>query len=105
MYRFFRDRQPAGPELILLPLLSGLMGEDQAERLVSYYFHEYSSTEGDLLLSGDEVMSLVGIGPGPELGKKMEQLREAECVGLVTTVEEAREFILKNRLTKQESMG
>jgi len=44
-------------------------------------------------------MELLGIGPGPQLGRILETLREAESVGQVTMASEAREFILKNQLT------
>ena len=105
LFRFFRDRQPAGPELVVLPLAARVITPELAVRLVSYYFHDYRPQEGDLLLSGDQVMALLEIGPGPELGRVMETLREAESLGRVSTSAEAREFLLKNQLTNREPMG
>ena len=105
LYRFFRDRAPAGPELLLLPLAENLVAPDRAARLVSFYFTGYRATDADLLLSGDQVMELLGIDPGPELGRRMESLREAESLGIAVTEEEAREFLLKKQLTKEEPMG
>jgi poly(A) polymerase len=105
LYRFFRDRAPAGPELLLLSLADKLVAPERAARLVSFYFTGYRSTDADLLLSGDQVMALLGIDPGPELGRRMESLREAESLGIATSEAEAREFLLKKQLTKEEPMG
>jgi len=104
-FRFFRDRQPTGAELLLLPLASGLISLELAERMLSYYFHRYRPDEGDLLLSGDDAMALLHIPQGPELGREMERLREAESLGLVTTADEAREYLLKKQLTEQGLPG
>jgi poly(A) polymerase len=53
-------------------------------------------------LSGDEIMAILGIGPGHQVGEAMEQLRDAECTGLVNNKAEARIFLEKNLLTKKE---
>jgi poly(A) polymerase len=105
LFRFFRDRAPAGPELIVLPLAAGVITSELAARLVSYFFRDYRPQEGDLLLTGDQVMALLNIGPGQELGRVMETLREAESIGEVSTTAQVREFLLKNQLTNREPMG
>ena len=105
LFRFFRDREPAGPELLVLPLANNAISPGLAVRLVSYYFHSYRPSEGDLLLTGNQVMALLGIGQGPELGRILETLREAEALGHVATEAEARDFLLKKQLTKEEPMG
>lgn len=99
LYRFFRDREPGGPELVILPLAAGIVGREITSLLVSYYFSDYRASDADLLLSGAQIMDLLGIGPGPRLGEILETLREAESTGRVATAGEAREFILKNQLT------
>lgn len=99
LYRFFRDREPGGPELVILPLAARAVAQKLASRLVSYFFRAYRASDADLLLSGAQLMELLGIGPGPRLGEIMETLREAESTGRVATAGEAREFILKNQLT------
>lgn len=105
LFRFFRDREPAGPELLVLPLANNAVSPELAVRLVSYYFHSYRPGEGDLLLTGNQVMALLGIGQGPSLGGILDALREAEACGHVTTEAEARDFLLKKQLTKEEPMG
>lgn len=102
-YRFFRDREPAGPELLILPLASGLFSPQLAGQMLSFYFHRYRPGEGDLLLNGDEVMALLRIPQGLELGRQMELLREAESLGLVATAGEAREFLLKKHPFRTET--
>lgn len=95
LFRFFRDRDPGGPELVLLPLAAQLIDVKTAARLVTYYFRDYRRETASLLLTGDQVMELLDVGPGPQLGRILETLREAESTGQVSTVGEAREFLLK----------
>jgi poly(A) polymerase len=99
LFRFFRDRTPGGAGLVILPLAAGFVDRGTAARLVSYYFQAYSADAANLLLSGDQVMELLAIGPGPQLGRILEALREAESTGQVGTIGEAREFLLKKQLT------
>ncbi|MHC1698945.1 MAG: CCA tRNA nucleotidyltransferase [Geobacteraceae bacterium] len=99
LFHFFRDRAPGGAELVILPLAARLIGPEAAGRLVTYYFRDYRTDDANLLLSGGQVMELLAIGPGPQLGRVLESLREAESIGQVGTIGEAREFLLKNQLT------
>lgn len=45
------------------------------------------------LVSGQDVMTLAGVGAGPDVGKLLEALREAQLKGEVTTAEQARDFL------------
>ena len=45
------------------------------------------------LISGEEVMEILGIGPGEEVGAILKQLHEAQIKGVVTSKSEAREFV------------
>jgi len=45
------------------------------------------------LLSGKEVMAVAGLAPGPEVGRVMELLAEAQLRGEVATAEQAKEFL------------
>jgi poly(A) polymerase len=47
------------------------------------------------LLTGNDVMMLLGLSPGPRVGQALELLKEAEAVGDATTREEA-EALLRN---------
>jgi len=45
------------------------------------------------LLRGEEIMKLRGLSPGPEVGRLIEALREAQLEGAVKTATEAKKFI------------
>jgi hypothetical protein len=49
------------------------------------------------LLSGDEVIKLLKIDPGPEVGSAISALVESQALGEIKTKEEATEFILKRK--------
>jgi len=103
MYRFFRDREPAGPGMLVISRAAGAVSEDVFRRLVQFWLRDYDPDVPDLFLSGGEIMEILGITPGKTVGQAMAQLREAESVGIVNSREEAREFV-KNLLTKEEAM-
>ena len=99
-FRFFRDREPAGPGLVIIALADGTISNNLSAQLLGYFAERYDPEEGGLLLSGEEIMDLLGIGEGLEVGEAMERLRDAECCGIVNSREDAREFLRKNLLTK-----
>jgi hypothetical protein len=105
LFRFFRDHEPAGVELALFALARGELSQSRCAVLFSYYFNEYDPGADDLLLSGEEVMGILGSGSGPAIGEALERLRAGERRGLVNSSEEAREFLYKNLLTNQEPMS
>jgi hypothetical protein len=71
---------------------------------MGFFLRDYDAGEGDLFLSGGEIMDILGIPPGRTVGRAMARLREAEGKGQVNNREEARQFI-KNLLTKEETIG
>ncbi len=46
------------------------------------------------LLTGEDVMALLGIGPGPAVGQALREVAEAQALGEVRTPEEARALVL-----------
>jgi poly(A) polymerase len=104
LFRFFRDRHPAGPGLVILALAAGAISPSLASRLFDYYWRNYDPAADDLFLTGAEVMSLLGIGEGEAVGAALAALREAESRGLVNDREEARAFV-KNLLTREPSIS
>jgi poly(A) polymerase len=105
MYHFFSDSDPAGPEIALFALAGERACRDFCVRLVAYYFSDYPAAGAGLLLSGAEIMHLLGIGPGLAVGEAMERLKKAESIGMVNTRAEAEAFLKKNQLTKEEPIG
>jgi poly(A) polymerase len=102
-YRFFRDREPGGGGMVIIAFASGVIASPLASRLLGYFVRDYDAAGGDLLLSGEEVMAVAGIGEGERVGEVMAALREAESRGLVNDRAEAADFV-KNLLTKREPL-
>jgi tRNA nucleotidyltransferase/poly(A) polymerase len=114
-YRFFRDLGKEGIDAVFLTLSDGLASnpiiprwplvqelpgdlrkiKEVAEELLRYYYEEFLPKPPRPLLDGREVMEALSLPPGEEVGKLLDQLREAETTGGVRTREEALEF-LKN---------
>ncbi len=49
------------------------------------------------LLSGDEIMSILGIAPGEAVGEAMKKLHREQILKKITTAKEAREYVKKLR--------
>jgi tRNA nucleotidyltransferase/poly(A) polymerase len=114
LYRFFRDARSTGPEVVLLSIADKMAtrapqaeedGEywhallDAAGQTFTAYFREGAlQANPELLLDGKAVMAELGLAPGPEIGRLLADLREAQAVGEITTEAEARAW-LHNRET------
>jgi len=115
-YRFLRSTEDAGLEVVLLSL-ADLLGKrtppiDQellskrvgiARTLLEAYLEaprdEYYPAP---LLRGDEIAQDLALAPGPDIGRLLEALREAQATKEVETKAEAIEFIRATyRLTKE----
>jgi poly(A) polymerase len=114
-YRFFQDLGKEGIDLAILSLSSALassplrfqgpfpfgMGEEAekihkiTENLVRYYLEEFTRRPGKPLLTGKQIMEMLGIPQGELVGTLLNKLREAEISGEVRTGREALQF-LKN---------
>jgi tRNA nucleotidyltransferase/poly(A) polymerase len=106
IYRYFRDCGPAGIDIALLSL-ADLVGkvvppvpQDRwrlrlsgvRQLLEAYFEHRAEQLEPSPLVGGEELMSRLGLGPGPQVGQLLEAIREAQAAGEVTTVEQAFEL-------------
>lgn len=104
MYRFFRDREPAGLGMLIIGRAAGAVSDKCFLSLMGYWLRQYEAEDADLFLSGGEIMAVLGVSPGQVVGEAMARLRAAEGSGFVTSREEAQQFI-KNLLTKEPSIG
>jgi putative nucleotidyltransferase with HDIG domain len=107
VYRFFRDARGAGVDVLLLSLGDNLAlvqdGEnlDQWMRicetvgllLCSYYERYDQIIEPEPLLNGRDLLERFDMEPGPEVGKMLRKLHEAQATGQVTTREQALQLI------------
>lgn len=71
------------------------------ENLLNYY-NEVKNTleEQKSILDGKEVMEILNIKPSKTVGLILEKLKEAQILKEVTTKEEAREYILKIKISR-----
>lgn len=92
---------PWFPELLQLMALD-IAGTDPADytlldsiRRDCDHFLNSHPRPPKVLLSGEEVMEILGLKPGEEVGKALRALHDQQIKGIVTTKKEAREFLLK----------
>ncbi len=103
IYRYFRATDDVGIEVVLLNLADHLatwgphLQErrwarrlETAETLLTHYFERHAETVAPLpLITGRDLMAELGLAEGPEVGRLLEALREAQAAGEVRTREEA----------------
>ena len=106
LFRFFRDTGEAAEGVLLLSLADALaargprMPLDAWRGHVAYVGHilvcrhmDESIARPVRLLTGDQIMAELGIGPGPEVGRLVSALEEAHGGGDLSTREEALAFV------------
>ena len=69
------------------------MVENVTISLDTYFNHRERVVDPALFLKGNDVMHLLAIDEGPVVGKLLMALREAQVLGDVTSIEEARGFV------------
>ena len=106
IYRFFRDTGTAGLDICLLSLADHLAtyngpGDEGAwsrllrvvTTLFQHFFEQHSETVAPLpFLNGRDIMEQLQIAPGPEIGRLLRLLEEAQASGEITSHEEAVQF-------------
>ncbi len=103
IYRYFRATGCAGVDVVLLALADHLaiwgprLEEarwarllDVAETLLTHWFERHEETiSPPPLITGGDLIAAFGLEPGPQIGRLLELLREAQAAGEVRTREEA----------------
>jgi len=105
VYRFFRDTGEAGIDTLYLSLADhvatvgprvDLEGWRRHVAVVDYLLrtrlHEPEVVHPPKLVDGDDLMSDLGLSPGPLIGELLEIVREAQAAGEVATRAEALEL-------------
>jgi poly(A) polymerase len=113
IYRYFRDTEGAGIDILFLSLADHLAsrgpklelaGWKEHCRLVGYVLEQHleqeRATAPPKLVSGHDLVNIFGLSPGPKIGKLLEAVREAQASGEITTREEALSYIRERLLTK-----
>ncbi len=106
-YRFYRDTGEAGVGVVLLALADAMAVWGQgltqsrwrallhnATTLFKAYFEQPAEVVApSALLNGHDLIAL-GLRPGPQMGRVLEALREAQAAGEITTREAAEQFVI-----------
>jgi hypothetical protein len=106
IYRFFRDAGDAGIDLILLAMADTRATYDHTmtqehwtatldvcRTLLEAWFEKAEEiVKPPQLVNGDDLMNEFKLKPGPEIGKLLEAIREAQASGAFSTREEALAF-------------
>jgi len=113
IYRYFRDTEEAGIDILFLSLADhlatrgpklDLAGYKEHARMVEYvltqHFEQERVTIPPKLVSGHDLINTFDLSPGPKIGKLLEAVREAQASGEIATREEALSYIREHRLTK-----
>ena len=103
IYRFFRDTGSAGIDVVLLGLadIRGKYGPqlsqdvwsnalDGARALLENYWEKpQESVSPPRLVDGNDLIESLQLAPGPQVGRLLERIREAQAEGMVRTAMEA----------------
>jgi hypothetical protein len=110
IYRFFRDTGPAGVDICLLSLADVLATygtalevetwkthlEGVRALLEAWWEHPRESVSPPALIDGNELMEKLDLKPGPQIGRLLETIREAQAAGQITTQEQALKLAAEN---------
>ena len=115
-YRFFRDVGPNGLDITLLSLADHLAtydgppghlesGREAGERLLrvvaqlhAHYFQQFEqSIQSPPLLNGRRLMQALHLPSGPEVGRLLRLIEEAQAAGEISTPEEALDLARRSR--------
>jgi len=109
-FRFFRDLGDDARDLLLLALVdvAALRGDSPlavwggpggriVRELMAGHAEEAAALSAPPLLDGRDAMEALELPPGPEIGRLLRLLREAQAVGAVTTREGALAYIRRMR--------
>ncbi|HQJ10215.1 MAG TPA: hypothetical protein PLF54_14500, partial [Deltaproteobacteria bacterium] len=97
LYRFCKDIEDYLPEALLLALAWGQSHDVGHRRTASmiweYYRDIYAEYQNNPLVTGDDIMKLLGRPAGPDVGKCLQRVEEARAGGIVRTKSEALKFL------------
>jgi putative nucleotidyltransferase with HDIG domain len=103
VYRFWRHTGSAGVDICLLAIADylGTYGvtldskkwtsylEVPQTLLIQYFVRREASIDPPALITGEDLLRQFQLQPGPQIGSILEQIREAQAVGEITTKQEA----------------
>ncbi len=112
IYRYFRDTEEAGIDILFLnladhlatrgPVLNLAQWQEHAqivEYVLAQRFESESLVTPPKLVDGHDLINIFDMSPGPKIGQILEVVREAQASEEVTTKQEALAYIRKHLLT------
>jgi poly(A) polymerase len=109
VYRFFRDTGESGIDILFLSLADHLAARgpalDNAQwrehaRVTDYvlkkHFEEAGFARPPRLLDGHDIMKTYGLPPGPQIGRLLEAVREAQAAGEIADRHEALAYVKRS---------
>ena len=108
IYRFFRDTGEAGVDIVLLSLADFLAKDDAgtppqaewarhvaicAQLLTAYFERPEEAVSPSTLITGHDLIAEFGLEAGPQLGRLLDAVREAQAAGEVPDREAALVFV------------
>ena len=115
VYRFFRQAEGEELAILLLSWADAWATRGKLNPWRNFYSHRKAVIDMinraiemrirpslPKLVSGEDVMEILGIGPGPVVGRVLEEVREAQVLGKIRTREEALEWISAIKMEKDE---
>jgi putative nucleotidyltransferase with HDIG domain len=109
-YRLIRDITPTVLDTLILALADAMATREGSPDdvrsiplymvvadLLDFYCSNQPGKGEAALLSGNEIMQALQLKPGKKVGEVIEEIREAERQGLISTKEEALKLITENR--------
>ena len=102
IYRYFRDTGDAGIDTLFFNLADHLATRgpnleagrwQEHAQMTTYVLCQYltqsSTTHPPRLINGQDLIDMLGMSPGPEIGAILEEVREAQASGEITSRKEA----------------
>ena len=118
IYRYFRDAEDAGIDILFLALADYLATNGpkldieewkQHNLLINYILTEHVKQESEVLpvklVDGHDLMDIFGLSPGRLIGELLTGVREAQVAGELSTREEAIELVRKELEKRQCGMA
>lgn len=117
IYRYFRDTGDAAIDTLFLSLADHLAARGPnlivshwqkhahvVEYALQQHFEKQVTVAPPKLISGNDLIDVFGMKPGPEIGEFLERVREAQASGEIATREEALAY-LRQRLSSAGEVG
>ena len=108
--RFFTECRKAGVLICLMSIadIHATMGsgifddlsgdiEGLIKRMLEFYFEDFIKTINSPLVSGDEIIEILGLKAGPEIGEILKNIEEWRAEGIISNKDEAINYLKFHR--------